>query len=75
MSFPVWTGLGTGLQFPDAAEDPRSNGIPRSLQALCAHDMDDLPYGRHILARAYRSGGGGSGGVGGERCFGVGPAT
>jgi hypothetical protein len=67
MSFPVWTGLGSGLQFPDAAEDPRSNGIPRLLQALCAHDMGDLPYGRDVFARACRSGG-----SGGERCFGVG---
>jgi hypothetical protein len=63
------------LQFPDAAEDPGSNGIPRLLEAVCAHDMGDLSQGRHVFACACRCSGGGSGGVCGERSFGVGPAT
>jgi len=74
MSFPI-EGFGPGVQFPDAAEDPGSNGIPRLLQALCTHDMGDLPQGRHVFACACRCGGGGSRGVGDERSFGVGPAT
>jgi hypothetical protein len=37
--------------------------------------MGDLPQRRHVFASACRSGGGGSGSVGGERSFGVRPAT
>ena len=72
---PVRTGFGVALQFPEAAEDPGSNGVPRLLQAVCPHDMGDLPQGRHVFACPCRCCCGGSGGVGGERSFDVGPAT
>jgi hypothetical protein len=75
MSFPVWIGFGLTLQSPEAAENSGSNGVPRLPQAVCAHDMGDLSQGRHVFACACRCGGGGSGGIGGERSFGVGPAT
>ena len=74
-SLILQSGFRLGLQFADAAENLGADGIPRLAQALCAKDTGDLPQGGHVFSCACHGGGRRSGGVGGERSFGVGPAA